>query len=66
MLAINSAALKPCLLQGAERLVRHLMACKVPCAVATSSQRSGYELKTARHRPFFELFDHVVTGRYCV
>lgn len=47
---------------GAERLVRHLHRHGVGQAVATSSSRSFYELKTTRHREWFDLIDCVVTG----
>lgn len=47
---------------GAERLVRHLHASGVLQAVATSSSRGFFELKTTRHRDWFSLFDAVVTG----
>ena len=47
---------------GVERLVRHLHAKGVPIAVATSSSRENYDLKTQRHAHLFDLFHHVVTG----
>ncbi|MDJ0849987.1 MAG: HAD-IA family hydrolase [Myxococcota bacterium] len=47
---------------GAERLARHLHAHGVPQAVATSSTRSFFDLKTTRHRAWFALFHCVVTG----
>lgn len=49
-------------LPGAERLVRHLNKHGVSIAVATSSERELYEIKTTRHRDWFNLFDCVVTG----
>lgn len=49
-------------LPGAERLVRHLHAHRVPKALASSSDHRLYELKTTRHRDWFELFDAVVLG----
>jgi pseudouridine-5'-monophosphatase len=49
-------------LPGAERLIRHLHAHRVPQAVATSSTRRFFELKTTLHRDWFELFESVVTG----
>jgi HAD superfamily hydrolase (TIGR01509 family) len=50
------------LMPGAERLVRHLKDCDVPIAVATSSHRRHFDLKTSQHKAFFALFDHIVTG----
>ncbi|GAQ81640.1 Glycerol-3-phosphatase [Klebsormidium nitens] len=50
------------LLPGVDRMVRHLAAKRVPMAVATSSHRRHYELKTTRHKDFFKLFHHVITG----
>ena len=37
----------------------------MPCAVATSSHKIGFKQKTMRHKEVFQLFDHIVTGRYC-
>ena len=45
---------------GAERLVRHLAKKRVPQAVATSSNRFFFDLKTQFH-DWFDLFDKVVT-----
>lgn len=50
------------LLLGAERLLRHLHSKGVPIALATSSSRENYDLKTQRHQQVFQLFDHIVTG----
>lgn len=40
----------------------HLKAKGIPIALATSSSRENYELKTQRHRHVFDLFNHIVTG----
>ncbi|XP_044751288.1 pseudouridine-5'-phosphatase-like isoform X2 [Coccinella septempunctata] len=50
------------LLPGVERLVNHLYEHGVPIAVATSSNRTNYEVKSTYHREFFENFNHIVTG----
>lgn len=50
------------LLPGVDRLIRHLHAKKVPFALATSSIKETYDLKTSNHREFFDLFDHRVCG----
>jgi len=47
---------------GAERLVKHLYKNKVPIAVATSSTRDSFELKTNKYKDTFSLFHHIVTG----
>lgn len=49
-------------LPGVERLVRHLHQHGVPMAVATSSTRSKFELKTSRNKELFALFDHIICG----
>lgn len=46
---------------GAERFVRELQARRVPMAVATSSDRHLYELKTKPHA-FFDAFQAIVCG----
>lgn len=50
------------LLPGVERLLRHLSSHNVPIALATSSSKVMYDLKTIRHTKLFELFDHKVYG----
>ncbi|KAI8143379.1 HAD-like domain-containing protein [Fennellomyces sp. T-0311] len=49
-------------LPGVERLIRHLHAKRIPMAVATSSTRSRFELKTSRCKELFSLFEHVICG----
>ena len=48
-------------LPGAKRLVTHLRENDVPIAVASSSSRELYEIKTRNHS-WFSLFDAIVTG----
>jgi len=47
---------------GARALVEHLARHGVPRAVATSSTREHFEVKTSRHADWFSLFDRVVTA----
>ncbi|RCI00525.1 Pseudouridine-5'-phosphatase [Rhizopus azygosporus] len=49
-------------LPGVERLIRHLHAHKIPMAVATSSTRSKFELKTSLNKELFEMFDAIICG----
>lgn len=49
-------------LPGVERLLYHLHKHKVPMAVATSSTRSKFELKTSRIKDLFSLFDYIICG----
>lgn len=42
--------------------MHHLHSSGVKIAVATSSSRRNYELKTQNHTELFQLFNHVVTG----
>jgi pseudouridine-5'-monophosphatase len=46
---------------GARKLVAHLKSHSVPIAVASSSSRELFEIKTLNH-PWFSMFDAVVTG----
>lgn len=50
------------LLPGVERLLRHLSSHNVPIALATSSSKEMYDLKTVNHTKLFEVFDHKVYG----
>lgn len=50
------------ILPGVEKFVRHLKAHDIPMAVATSSTRSKFELKTSLNKEFFELFDVIICG----
>jgi pseudouridine-5'-monophosphatase len=50
------------LLDGVERLIRHFSEANVPIALATSSSREYFELKTQTHTDLFNLFKHIVTG----
>jgi len=47
---------------GAVRLTRHLHGSAVPQAVATSSTRHHFQLKSSRHSEWFRVFDCIVTG----
>ncbi len=49
-------------LPGAKRLTLHLKKSGVPQAVATSSDRRYFDIKTSRHREWFAIFDCVVSG----
>jgi len=47
---------------GAVDLVQSLHTARIPMAVATSTHRSLFELKTTRHQEWFRLFDVIVLG----
>ncbi len=49
-------------LPGAVRLTRHLLEHDIPQAVATSSDRRYFNLKTSRHQSWFSIFQVVVSG----
>lgn len=48
--------------RGAVDLVRSLAKRHVPMAVATSSHRHMFDLKTRRHKEWFGLFDRIILG----
>lgn len=50
------------LLPGVDRLVRHLHSHGVPMAIATSSHKRHFELKTTNHADLIALMHHVVVG----
>ena len=52
----------PDLMEGAEKLVRHLHGHGVPNAVATSSAKVSFEEKIKTHAELFDLFGVVVKG----
>lgn len=47
---------------GAERLIKHLHANKVPICVATSSGEASVAVKTKHHQEVFKLFHHITKG----
>ncbi|RXG73038.1 Pseudouridine-5'-phosphatase [Armadillidium vulgare] len=48
------------LMKGAEKLVRHLHAHKIPIAIASGGAQSNFDLKTTNHKEFISLFSHMV------
>ncbi|XP_076277337.1 pseudouridine-5'-phosphatase isoform X1 [Lasioglossum baleicum] len=50
------------LMPGAERLLRHLKENNIPTALATSSGKESYDLKTQKWTKVFDLFEHKVLG----
>ncbi len=49
-------------IHGAPELVQTLSDMKIPLAVATSSTRKHYELKSSKHHKWFSSFNTIVTG----
>lgn len=49
---------------GAEKLVLHLKKNNIPIAIATSSGKESFEVKTKKHRTFFDMFHHIVLGSF--
>ncbi|KAK4880531.1 hypothetical protein RN001_008677 [Aquatica leii] len=47
---------------GAENLIKHLHRSKIPMAVATSSTKESADLKIAKYKDIFSLFNHMVMG----
>lgn len=47
---------------GAVRLTTHLYQNKIPQAVATSSSREPFNLKTKNHQEWFALFNDIIVG----
>lgn len=45
------------LLPGVAELVKHLKACNIPIAIATSSHKAAFLLKIQNHKDFFDLFE---------
>eukprot|EP00795_Rhopilema_esculentum_P016909 gene16909-8396_t len=50
------------ILPGAEKLVKHLLKCKIPIALASGSFTTDFETKTQNHRDFFSLFEIKTLG----
>ncbi|ENN81500.1 hypothetical protein YQE_02029, partial [Dendroctonus ponderosae] len=49
-------------ISGAKRLIQHLATNNVPIAIATSSGRKMFKVKTQNHQEVIRLFHHIVCG----
>ncbi|CAG8518864.1 12992_t:CDS:2 [Cetraspora pellucida] len=47
---------------GVMRLIKHLKAHNIPMAVATSSYRNSFEIKTTNNQELFSMFDSITCG----
>lgn len=61
-LSVNPVNCRRSCIAGVARLLDHLTANHVPAAVATSSSRKGFDLKTTKHRSLFDRFENILTG----
>ncbi|KAL1497029.1 hypothetical protein ABEB36_008058 [Hypothenemus hampei] len=59
---IEEELTNPPFMPGATRLIKHLVTNKIPIAIATSSGRVTYDIKTKNYQDIFQLFNHVVCG----
>ncbi|PVV02721.1 hypothetical protein BB560_002813 [Smittium megazygosporum] len=51
------------IIEGADKLIRHLSKHNIPISIATSSARRFFEIKKSNHQELFSLFgDHVTCG----